>query len=430
LGFEVDVKDVVLPQPKDFKFYLNLWQHPSNIARKYCVELWSDEHFRILENYILSLAQLGQKTATIVVSEVPWSGQRCYSVLNYISNMFEYSSIRVEKDEKGQLILDFSAMDKYIELCFKYGIDKEIEVIGLLNIWYFPQDGFGKLADDYPDAVRIRYYCQKEKKYKFINKGKEILDYIAQLEKHFIQKGWIDLVRIMADEPHDEFKFADSIKLLIETAPSFKYKAAIGRTVFYEKFSEEITDFVPSIHCMFHEWDAYKRMKLKNKGKKLWYTAGETKPNSCIGSHLLENRFIGWLSAYLDMEGFLRWNYTAWPENPNEKICWNYPFWPAGDTCFVYPGASGNPILTLRYKNLMRGIRDFELISMLKEASSESEYILKSVYKLIFKSDEIVNSKLLEPGENPEEIISLAYNDYENARRILLDEISICKENR
>lgn len=430
LRFEIDVISVILPNPKDFKFYLDLWQHPSNIARKYGVELWGEEHFRILENYIKSLAELGQKTATVILSEVPWSGQRCYSVLNNLSNMFEYNIVKVEKDEKDQWKLDYTYLDKYLELCFKYGIDKEIEVIGLLNIWHFPQDGFGCITADYPDSIRIRYYDRKSSLYRFINKGEDIRYYISSIEKHFIDKGWIELVRVMADEPHDEIRFSESIKAIKEVAPSLKYKAAIGKTVFYENFENEITDFIPSIMCMFQEWDAYGKMRSKNNGNKLWYTACGIKPDSCIRAELLESRFIGWLSAYLGMEGFLRWNFTAWPEKPNEKIYWNYPSWPAGETCFVYPGNSGNPVLTLRYKNLKRGIRDFELIKILKEVCKEPDKVLEEAYELIFKSDRIVDSGFLELGTITEEIISLNYNDYEAASKMLLEEIKRCISNK
>lgn len=422
MGFEIEVMDIRLPDPINFKFFLDLWQHPSNIARKYNVELWSDEHFSIMESYTASMAKLGQKSAAVVVSEVPWSGQRCYSVLNYPSNMFEYNIIGIEKNEKDRWIFDFTALDTYVEQCFKYGIDKEIEVFGLVNIWYFPQDGFGGLADDYPDAVRLRYYDRKTKTYKFIINGDEIKNYIRELERHFIEKGWIDLVRVMADEPHDADRFSESLKTVRETAPSFKYKAAIGRTSFFEKFKKEITDFVPAITCLIQEWEAYGRMRQGNEGRKLWYTAGGFKPDSCIKSELLENRFIGWLSAYMEMDGFLRWNYTAWPERPNERISWNYPSWPAGDTCFVYPGASGKPVLTLRYKNLKRGIQDFELIYILKEVSDNADVILKAAYKLICKTDTIENmfSKL---NSNKGDICCMNYNEYESARKMIMEEI-------
>jgi hypothetical protein len=54
LEFSIEVSDVALPDPKEYNFYLNLWQHSSNISKKHEVPLWSDEHFAVLENYIKS----------------------------------------------------------------------------------------------------------------------------------------------------------------------------------------------------------------------------------------------------------------------------------------------------------------------------------------------------------------------------------------
>ena len=59
------VYPVTLHGSTENKFYLDLWQHLSNIARKHEVTLWSDEHFAVLEPYVKSLADLGQKAVTL-----------------------------------------------------------------------------------------------------------------------------------------------------------------------------------------------------------------------------------------------------------------------------------------------------------------------------------------------------------------------------
>ncbi len=57
----VKVKNVVLKPLNESKFFLDLWQHPSCLARMYKVELWSDIHFEIIDNYLKELASLGEK---------------------------------------------------------------------------------------------------------------------------------------------------------------------------------------------------------------------------------------------------------------------------------------------------------------------------------------------------------------------------------
>lgn len=65
-------------------------------------------------------------------------------------------------------------MERYIELCFKYGIDKEIEIFGLTNIWILPEDGYGKVAEDFPDAIRICYFDRSDSCYKYIRYSSSI----------------------------------------------------------------------------------------------------------------------------------------------------------------------------------------------------------------------------------------------------------------
>jgi len=428
LSFSIDVLNVIMPQPRDFNFYLDLWQHPSNISRTHAVPLWSDEHFAVLESYLNSLAEIGQKVITLIVSEVPWAGQFCFDVKSHLSNLFEYSIIPVEKDEFGMLMLDFSIMDRYVQTCFSLGIDKEIEIIGLVNIWCREGTGFEALAADYPDAIRIRYYDQKDKKYKYCCEGKEIIQYIHLLETHLIEKGWIDIVRIMADEPSDIDKYRLSLNAVKEIAPGFKFKAAINHTSFIEEFRDDITDFVMITGSLLEEWKIYSQMKSDGAGRYLWYTCCGISPDSCIRAPLLESRFIGWLTAYLGLEGFLRWNYTVWPDNPVQSIYWNAPTFPAGENCFVYPGNNGRPILSIRYMHLRRGIRDFEIIQMMRKNYPDQKEVLESVFRNIVKVDDITKSNLGGGKELKADIgaiFSLSYEEYEASKKELLSALAM-----
>jgi len=418
LDFKISVRDVELPEPKDFTFYLDLWQHPSNIARKYEVHLWSDEHFKILENYVRSLAELGQKAITVIASEIPWSGQRCYRVKNYPSDLFEYSMIRVEKDETGYHY-DFSAVERYINLCMKYGIDKEIEVFGLINIWLDPDYGYTSIVEDYPDGIRIRYYDRTDGAFKYIRKGEDIKTYIKAIERFFIEKNLIDRVRIVADEPGDIEKYRRSLETIKEVAPNFKFKSAINHPEFIEEFKDKISDFVPVLPGVCEKWELLRELKNKVSGRILWYVCcWPPYPNTFISSPLVESRLIGILTAFMGFDGFLRWNYTVWPENPRERISYRFPHWKAGDTNFVYPGKDGRPILTLRYKNLKRGIEDYELLMMLRKICGESE--LEFLWDKILKTKDI---KAFHPtsGKTPRDLYSLDSKDYYNFRLALIE---------
>jgi len=421
LDFSLEVKDVTLPDPANYKFHLNLWQHASNIARKHEVHLWSDEHFKVLEEYLKSLAGLGQKAITIVASEIPWAGQLCYRFRSYLSDLFEYNMIKVVREADGEFRYDFSVVERYIGLCFKYGIDKEIEIIGLTGVWADESAGYGKLAEDYPEGIKVRYYDKTDGRFKFFRTGEEIKKYIKALESFFIEKGLIDKVVVAADEPGDAEKYEKILDTVSEVAPSFKFGTAINHVEFIEQFKDRINVFVPYLGCVCDKWDVLENLIGKIDGKMLWYVCcGPAYPNTFVGSPLVESRLIGILTAFMKMDGFLRWNYTVWPERPRERISYRYPGWPAGDTNFVYPGKDGRPILTLRYKNLRRGIEDYELVQMLRERHPDAEKVLEDLWKLVLKSTNIKDFNP-EGVKKREELYSLDHNDYDMFKEKLLD---------
>ena len=424
VDFTLTVKNVVLPRPTEYTFYLDLWQHLSNIARKHEVQLWSEEHFKVLETYIQSLGELGQKAVTLVASEIPWSGQGCFRVSDYLSNLFEYSMIRVSKKSTGEFEYDFSVVERYINLCFQYGINQEIEVFGLVNIWIDEECGYGTIAQDYPDAIRIRYFDEQDGCWKFIRVSSEIKQYIKALENFFIEKNLIDRVRIVADEPSDIVLYKERISLLREIAPSFRYKTAINHAEFIGEFHDVIDDFVPILPCVVEGWEKLNVLRDRINGRLLWYVCCfPDMPNTFIRSPLLESRFIGLFTAYMGFDGFLRWNYTVWPENPRQRIAYWHPMWKAGDMNFVYPAQDGRPLLTLRYKNLKRGIEDFELIQRLKESHKNSEAVLDSIWSKLLKTTDISD---FDPSKEKkaDELYSLNYEDYQWVRETLLDELA------
>ena len=116
-SFTLKVYPYVLPEPKNWKFYLDLWQHNSNIARKHDVRLWSDEHFEVIKNYAESLAALGQKSIMVCVSEMPWQGQSCFKKMAYGGNLFEYNIIEIYRETDGSFTYDYSKLQKYIDIC-------------------------------------------------------------------------------------------------------------------------------------------------------------------------------------------------------------------------------------------------------------------------------------------------------------------------
>ncbi len=420
LSVNITVFDYTIPDVRDNKFHLDLWQHASNIARKAEVPLWSDDHFEVLERYAKSLGELGQKAVTLVVSEVPWAGQSCTYETNYRANLFEYSIVGVRKNADGRFSYDFGAMQRYIDICAKCGIDREISLYGLCGVWQTPDGNFAEIADGYPDKIKIRYYDETDGLYKYMTHGAEIDAYIAALEDYFIKTRQIDRVRIAADEPADTEAYRRSLFHLKQIAPRFKFKAAIDHPEFIAEFGEEISDFVPRIEFFCGEYQTLKKYMEQYPDKRfLYYVCCVPKiPNTFISSLLVESLYLGVFASYAGLDGFLRWNYTVWNDNPREDIRYGH-YWRAGDTNFVYPQNNGAPLLSLRYKLLKRGIQLYELLEKLKEtgdtdaASRAFDFVLRERDFAKFREHQTVDT-----------LCSVDYADYADMKKFILERLS------
>lgn len=407
LNVTLEVFAFAFPENADNGFHLDLWQHPSNIARQYGVELWSDDHFALLENYCASLGELGVKSVSVIASEIPWNGQACQNELRYEANLFEYSMIPVTRRADGSLDCDFSIMQRYIDVCAKYGVEECISVFGLVNVWDTKEYGGQRTAPDYPDGIHIRVFDEASGVYDYIRTAKELDAYIKALEIYFNETNQNERVRIAADEPADVVAYRASLEHIKAVAPSFKYKTAINHAEFVNEFGEDIFDFAPYISAMFSEYDALMKFKSEMPGKRFLYyvCCAPEIPNSFLRSELTDGYYTGILAAYAKMDGFLRWNYTVWTDHPNKDIRFG-PF-PAGDLNFVYPGANGKPILTLRWKTLFRGIKYFVLIKEAEKRGLTEQ--LNKAYDLVLREKDV---KSLYCKWNRNEVMSISADDY------------------
>ncbi|RED75219.1 DUF4091 domain-containing protein [Cohnella phaseoli] len=407
LTFALNVLEDSLPDPHEYRFHLDLWQHNSNIARKYKVELWSDEHFRIIDGYLASLAALGQKALTVLVSEIPWLGQMSY-MDRQPSDLYEYSMVKVTRRKNGTFDYDFTAMDNYVEIGFRNGICDEIEVFGLLNVWQ-DEPEYGVVAEGYPEAIRIRYKDESDGTYKFMRDSQEVKAYVRALAAHWKAKGWLDKVRILADEPADLQVFQRRVDTLLELVPSLKLKAAISHSEFIRQRARGVFDYVVIADCAAKEWDHLQELRSEVEGKlSLYVCCGPARPNTFIRSPSLEARLLPWLAEYLGFEGFLRWSYTNWPDRPLDSIVYRSSVFPAGDMNLVYPGPSGKPMLSLRYKWLLRGIRDYEYMQILKRDGKDN--VVREAMQRVFFFEHV---KEIYENKPVAELYSLAPEDYD-----------------
>ncbi len=340
-SISLEVLNKELPPPAEWAFHLDLWQNPFAVARYHKVELWSEKHFDLLRPYLEMLAGAGQKCITVTLIDRPWGFEKpCFddfrSMINWI------------RKKDGTWEYDYSVFDKYVRLAMDCGIEKQINCYTMVPI----ENNF-----TWFDAKRSEVVIQKlfpgTREYE-----EHWKPFLSDFRNHLRKMGWLEKTTIALDE-REEDEMKKMFRFLKEAAPDFK----IAMAGFYHAgISSSIYDFSSN-------WRDYGRIPTdsiipRRKAGLIttYYVAcGIPKPNNFTFSPPAESCYEGWLASAMGFDGFLRWAYNSWPENPLTDS--RYTKWPAGDTYFIYPG----PLSSVRFERLREGIQDFEKIRILQK---------------------------------------------------------------
>ena len=170
---------------------------------------------------------------------------------------------------------------------------------------------------------------------------------------------------------------------------------------------------------MGQEWERVRALTQREDRTYTWYVCcGPAFPNMFLCSELLETRLAGALTAFLELDGFLRWSYTAWNPQPRRSLQWHQ--FPAGDSCLVYPGADGRPLLSLRYQQLRRAVGDYTLVSLLRGRLGEAARpVLSACWERLFKTDDPRRLAACDSGSR--ELFNLDFSAFQEFKRRLLE---------
>ncbi len=337
LPIEIEVIDEVLPEPKDWKFHLDLWQNPYSVARYHGLELWSEEHFEAMRPVMKMLADAGQKVVTATILDRPWNGQT--------EDAFG-SMVRKVKYDDGRWEYDFSIFDKWVDFMFSLGIDRQINCFSMIP-W--------KLSFDYVDG--------ETGEIKYVNAAPGTKDYafywdnfIRAFAKHLKEKGWFEKTMIAMDERsmNDMLMAMEVIK---NAEPEFKVSLAGN---YHPELESMLADYCLAIQQDFPE-DVLAARKAKGYVSTIYTCCSEAKPNLFVVSDPVEPVWLGIYAAAHGYDGYLRWAYNSWTVDPLKDA--RFRTWPAGDCFVVYPEGRSS----VHFEKLIEGIQDFEKIHILRE---------------------------------------------------------------
>lgn len=326
---EVAVLPRSMPPLGKSDYFLDLWQHPWAVARTAKVEPFSPAHYAAMRPLWEQLADAGQKCLTVTLIDLPWNHQ-CYDGYG--------TMVQATKLGEGEWRYDYTLFDEYVEFGQNCGLGPYISCWtlcpwGYLHRW---RDAAGNevVRELRPGTAEYAAFWTP---------------YLKSLDAHLTQKGWRERVFIALDErsPGDVAAVA---ALVGEVAPGLKLQMAGNRRA--GDFGDtEIAYYSGALEYVdgdFERWATERRARgLKTT---CYVCCVPERPNTFIDSPREEALYLGAYPASHGLDGFLRWAYNSWPENPDLDAAFGN--WPAGDTFLVYP--DGSP--SVRFLALRNGI--------------------------------------------------------------------------
>jgi hypothetical protein len=346
LTLDLDVIDRTLPPPSEWGYHLDLWQHPSAAARVEGVPLWSDEHFEAMRPTMKLLADAGGKVITATLNKEPWNNQ-CYD---------PYADMIVwTKNADGSWEYDFTVFDRWVSFMLELGVTKMINCYSMLpwnNMLHYRDGATGEFVDVKADPGTAEFRMMWE-------------PFLPAFAAHLREKGWLEITNIAMDErPLDQME--EMTSLLASVAPELGIALADMHGLF--KNYPYIKDMCASIFGPINRSDILDR-RAKGLTTTYYVCCSSVFPNTFTFSDPAEAVYLAWHAAALDYDGFLRWSYNSWTEDPIRDS--RFRTWSAGDTYIVYPEGRSS----IRLERMREGIQDFEKMRILKQEPDKAERI-------------------------------------------------------
>jgi hypothetical protein len=342
LTVALEVLDQTLPEPSEWSFHLDQWQHPSAVSRVDSVSVWSDEHFEAMKPVMQMLADAGQKVITATLNKDPWN----------IQTFDPYEDMIIwTKHQDGSWSYDYTIFDRWVQFMMDMGINKMINCYSLIpwnNEIHYKDEVTGEFVNVNADPgtpVFKEFW------------GPFLKDFSGHLE----EKGWLDITNISMDE-RDQKSLDAAFHLIDSVAPKLGVSFADNKKT-YQRYPNS-RDISVSSRDPFSPEDLVDRRSRGLNTTFYVYCATEF-PNQFTFSDPAESTYLAWYAMAAGFDGFLRWAFNSWVENPLHDS--RFRTWPAGDTYIVYPQGRSS----IRYERMVEGIQDYEKVSIVRRALEE-----------------------------------------------------------
>ena len=358
MPLEVEVIDQVLPTYEDWKFHLDLWQHPSAVARMLKLDMWSDEHFEALKEQMRPLAEAGQKVITATLNRDPW-GYQTYD--DYEEMIFWI------RHKDGSWSYDYTVFDRWVELMMELGVKKQINCYSMIpwsyRLQYLDEEsGIRKHAwDAIPGTEEFEFMWAP---------------FLQDFVKHLKEKGWLEITNIATDERSPEEMDA-TVAIMQKYAPELGFAMADNHAS-YRRYPN-IRDCSVAQRQLYLTDEELQQRKANGHVTTFYVCCSTFFPNTFSYSQPFEAELLNWHAIVKDYDGQLRWSVNSWPDNPEYDS--RFRLWGSGDTYSLYPYGR----TSMRFERMRDGVEAYEKVRILREKYSDRPEDLKPLEDAIDK---------------------------------------------
>ena len=349
--FEVKVINASLPSQK---MRVTQWFHCDCLANYYHVDAWSEQHWRIVENFARTARRNG-----INLLLTPIFTPALDTVIGGERTTVQLIDVQKNGDA---YTFGFDKLDRWIDMCDRVGIEY-LEIAHLFTQWgaaHAPKvmatvDGtYQKLFGWETEAAGEAY-------------STFLRTFLAAFLDHMKARG--DDKRCyfhISDEPNTEqlesYKAAKAV--VADLLEGYPIMDALSN---FEFFKQGIVPLpIPS--------NDHVEPFIEAGVPGLWtyYCCGQLSgvSNRMMAMPLWRTRSIGYQFYKYDIAGFLQWGYNFYntcgsvdPINPFVDACGEY--WvPAGDTYSVYPAQNGEAMESIRILSFYEALQDVRAMKL------------------------------------------------------------------
>lgn len=334
------------------------WFHTDCLASYYDVEVFSEDYWQIVENFMTGAVNHGINTILTPLFTPPLDtevgGERPTVQL-----------VDVYRHAYNKYSFGFDKLKRWIEIADKCGV-KYFEMSHLFTQWgakHSPKImaetlGGYKRIFGWETNAHLKGYTNFLRQF-----APELIKFIDETD---IRDRCIFHT---SDEPSttDYFHYRKSAKVMNELFGEFKIIDALSSYVFYKNGLTKHP--VPSIEHID---------RFAGKVDELWtyYCCGPYKnnlPNRFIAMPSLRNRILGFIMYKYNVKGFLHWGYNFYftqfskgKVDPFKQTDAGGAF-SSGDAFVVYPGEDRKPLASLRFEVFYDAIKDYEALVALEK---------------------------------------------------------------